>query len=37
VAFSVRATPTLVRVREGRIDNIWLGAKDRNWIEHLMS
>ena len=36
-AFGIRATPTLVRVREGRIDNIWLGAKDRNWIEHLLS
>lgn len=37
VAFGLRATPTLVRVRGGRIDNVYLGAKDRAWIEALLS
>ena len=37
VAFGVRATPTLVRVRAGRIDNVYLGAKPRRWIESLIT
>lgn len=36
-AFSVRATPTLVHVRGGKIDNVYLGGKGRSFIEGLIA
>jgi thioredoxin 1 len=36
VAFGVRGTPTLVQVRAGEIENVYLGAKPRRWIEKLV-
>ncbi|GJL83359.1 MAG: hypothetical protein DHS20C01_29930 [marine bacterium B5-7] len=35
-AFKVRATPTLVRVIDSRIDNVYLGAKSEQTIQSLL-
>ncbi len=37
VAFRVRATPTLVRVRDGRVDDVYLGAKNQSQVAALLS
>ena len=36
VAFRVRATPTLMRVRQGRVEAVWLGAKNRSQVAALL-
>ncbi len=36
VAFRVRATPTLVRIKDGRVDDVFLGAKGKSQVVALL-
>jgi thioredoxin 1 len=37
LAFGIRATPSLVRIRSGMIDGVYLGARNPHRIEALLS